>query len=124
MLKYLALLLVLSGNAFAAPVDEIEALLTYVGKLEGASFIRNGDAHTPAEAVDHLRTKWTAQKGQVKSAEDFIRLCGTKSTVSGKAYTIRFADGHEEESAQVLSKQLKIIRQPPKPAPASRGGPS
>ena len=113
MLKYLAVLLVLGARAVAAPVDEIEALLTYVGKLEGASFIRNGDAHTPAEAVDHLRTKWMAQKGQIKSAEDFVRLCATKSILSGKPYTIRFADGHEEEAAQVLFKQLKIIRRPP-----------
>jgi hypothetical protein len=110
MLKYLALFFAITAGAVAAPVKEIEALLSYVGTLEGASFIRNGEAYSPAEAASHLRLKCTKQKGQIVSAEDFIRLCGTKSTVSGKPYLIRFADGREEEAAQVLLKQLKVIR--------------
>jgi len=110
MLKHFILLFATVVGAAAAPVDEIEALLAFVGGLEGASFIRNGAAHTPAEAVSHLRMKWTMQKKQIASAEDFIRLCGTKSDMSGNAYLIRFPDAHEEEVAQVLLKQLKIIR--------------
>ena len=115
MLKYFLLLIALAGGAAAAPVDEIEGLLAYVGNLEGASFVRNGDAHTPAEAVAHLRTKWSAQKKQIQSAEDFIRLCATSSTVSGKPYTIRFSDGHEEKAGELLLKQLKMIRSAPAP---------
>jgi len=117
MSRVLAVWLALVSGAVAAPSDEIEALLAYVGKLEGASLIRNGDAH-PAAAVAHLRRKWTAQKEQIQSAEDFIRLCATGSSVSGLASTIRFADGHEEEAAVVLQRQLKAIRG----APAARSG--
>lgn len=113
MLKYIVLLFATVVGAAAAPVDEIEALLTYVGGLEGASFIRNGDKHTPAEAVSHLRMKWTMQKKQISSAEDFIRLCGTRSNITGQAYIIRFSDAHEEEAAQVLFKQLNVIRANP-----------
>src|ERR1041384_8040904 len=36
---------------------EIEALLRHVATLEGASFVRNGDSHTPKEAEEHLRLK-------------------------------------------------------------------
>lgn len=89
---------------------EIESLLHYIGAMEGASFVRNGQVHTPKEAEAHLRLKWTNQKSRIATAEDFIRLCGTKSSLSRKAYVIRFKDGHEEEAAVVLSKQLQVVR--------------
>jgi Family of unknown function (DUF5329) len=107
----LASLIVATGSAAAtAPADEIEALLKYIAALDGASFLRNGDAHTPKEAEAHLRLKWGQQKKEVRTAEDFIRLCATKSSISGKAYSIKFKDGREEEAALVLTKQLGAIR--------------
>ena len=95
---------------FAAPVDEIEALLKYVSQLEGASFVRNGDVHTPKEAEAHLRLKWSNQKSKITTAEDFIKLCATKSSMSGQAYVIRFKDGHDEDAAKVLTRELEAIR--------------
>src|SRR3954468_6660321 len=95
----------LTVAAFATPRDEIESLLQYIGNLEGATFVRNGEPHTPAEAMSHLRMKWEKQESKVVTAEDFIRLCATQSVVSGKPYLIRFQDGHEVESAVVLLKQ-------------------
>ena len=97
----------------AAPAVEIEALLHYVATLDGATFIRNGSAHTPAEAEAHLRLKWDRQKDQVVTAEDFIRLCATQSSVSGQPYLIRFRDGREEEAAIVLTRRLATLRHPP-----------
>jgi hypothetical protein len=104
------------GAATTAPAaaatftTEIEALLRYVSKLEGASFVRNGDAHTPKEAEEFLRLKWGQQKKEVRTAEDFIRLCATKSSTSGKPYSIKFKDGRQEDAAVTLSKQLTAIR--------------
>ncbi len=100
-------------TASAAPMDEIESLLHFIGGLDGASFIRNGDAHTPTEAEAHLRMKWSKQRSEITSAESFIRLCGTKSSVSGKPYLIRFKDGHEEEAGRVLLKELEVLRSKP-----------
>lgn len=120
MLKLLPLFLVTLVGAVAAPVDEIEALLHFVGGLQGATFIRNGSAHSPSAAEAHLRLKWSNQKKQIKTAEDFIRLCATKSSMSGDPYLIRFADGHEEPAAAVLSAQLTILRShADSPAPSS-----
>ena len=110
ILKYVAAFFAMAVAASASPTSEIEALLHYVAGLDGASFVRNGTDHTPAEAEAHLRLKWTRQMSEVVTAEDFIRLCGTKSTMSGQPYMIRFKDGHEEESAQVILKQLDAIR--------------
>jgi len=99
------------GTAAGSSSDtEIESLLSYVGELNNVSFIRNGDPHTAKEAEAHLRLKWTNLKSRIATAEDFILYCGTKSSLSGKPYIIRFSDGHEEPAAQVLSSRLQLIR--------------
>ncbi|HVU15858.1 MAG TPA: DUF5329 family protein [Candidatus Didemnitutus sp.] len=94
----------------AAPRDEIEALAHFLGHLDGADFVRNGSTHTAAEAEAHLRLKWKNQSDQIVTAEDFIRLCGTGSSMTGQPYLIRFKDGHEEPCAVVLQRELKAIR--------------
>lgn len=97
--------------------DEIEALLAYVQHLDGAVFIRNGGEHTPAEAAAHLRMKWEKQAAKVRTAEDFIALCGTKSLTSGERYRIRFKDGAARDSAAVLTERLRKLRRGPQPRP-------
>jgi hypothetical protein len=99
-----------ASAAGSSPDHEIEALLAYIGNLNNASFIRNGDPHTAKEAEAHLRMKWTSLKSRITTAEEFIRYCGSKSSMSGKPYLIRFQDGHEEPAAQVLTSQLQVIR--------------
>jgi len=110
LLRYIVVFAGLALSAAAATRDEIEALLQYLGSLEGASLVRNGETHTPKEAVSHLRMKLEKAGTRVQTAEDFIRLCATRSVVSGKVYLIRFQDGREVESAVVLLKQLDVIR--------------
>jgi len=60
-----------------------------------ATFIRNGQAHTPQEAVAHVRAKYEHFKGQIKTPEDFIRLAATKSLLTGQPYLVRTRDGKE-----------------------------
>lgn len=84
----------------------IEYLLSVVSGLHDAQFIRNGTAYDSAAAVDHLRTKLRMAGSRVQTAEDFIRLCATESSVSGKPYEIRLADGRQVLSAQFLRQQL------------------
>ncbi|NOX98713.1 MAG: DUF5329 domain-containing protein [Verrucomicrobia bacterium] len=94
----------------AAPEDEIGELLKYVSNLEGATFSRNGTTHTAKEAAEHMRMKWQRQKKKIHSAEDFIDLCGSKSYLSGKRYTIKLKDGAEKFSDEVLKAELNRIR--------------
>jgi len=96
----------------AAPLTEpqkIQRLIGYLEHLRGAVFIRNGSEYNGEQAADHLRTKLKYAGDQVKTAEDFIRLCATGSSMSGKPYRIRFADGTERNSADVLREQLKTM---------------
>jgi hypothetical protein len=96
----------------AAPISEpqkIEMLLSSIGRLQGAVFIRNGSEYTAAQAAEHLRYKWNKAGDRVKTAEDFIVLCATKSSMSGLAYRIRFADGTTLDSAVFFEQQLKRL---------------
>lgn len=89
---------------------EIEQLLAHVASLGDARFVRNGSDYPAAKAVEHFRLKWGKQRAKVTSAERFIELCATKSSVSGDAYTIRFADGRVVPAAEVLTAELARLR--------------
>jgi hypothetical protein len=84
----------------------IEYLLAVVGSLHDAQFIRNGTAYDSTAAVKHLRAKLGIAGSRVKSAEDFIRYCASESSISGRPYEIRFADGHVVRSADFLRQKL------------------
>lgn len=105
-------LIALAGMSLRAAdaAAEIESLLASIKNLKDASFIRNGEKYTPSEAESHLRMKWSKAGSHVKTAEDFIALCATKSSFSGKPYLIRAADGSETEAAKFLTARLKEIR--------------
>ena len=110
-----------SPAAAATPDEEVEALLKFVGGLKRESFIRNGDVHSAKEAEAHLRMKWSSVRNRNATAEDFIRYCATKSSLSGREYLIRHPDGHEEPSARVLLKELQAIRARLAPPPQAEG---
>ncbi len=109
-----------SVSATTAPFSEqqkIEILLSSIGHLQGAVFIRNGSEYTAAQAVEHIRYKWQHAGDRVKTAEDFIVQCATKSSMSGLPYRIRLADGTTMDSAVFLEQQLK--RMPAGPSSAT-----
>jgi hypothetical protein len=97
----------------ASHVVEIEALLAYVAGLEGAAFLRNGSAHTSAEAAAHLRMKWQRQEERIRSAEDFIERCASRSFLTGKPYQVRLADGKVRAADALLGEKLKGMRSKP-----------
>jgi hypothetical protein len=113
--------------AFAAPASsaprgmgenqKIVALIAAVESESGATFIRNGREHTAAEAASHLRLKWKNAGKRVRTAEDFIRYCATGSSLSGKPYRIRFANGTEIESADYFHARLRRIESTLRPKP-------
>jgi len=57
------------------------------------TFIRNDEQCDAVKAAEHLRTKWNATGNEVKTARQFIELCASKSSTTGKAYEIILADG-------------------------------
>jgi Family of unknown function (DUF5329) len=96
LLTLLVLLAAGTAHAFGPSIVEarkIEYLINSVATLQNAQFVRNGTSYDGKSAADHLRLKLKNAGSKITTVEDFIRLCGTGSSVSGIPYTIRFADG-------------------------------
>jgi hypothetical protein len=72
-----------------------------------ATFIRNGESHTPAEAAAHMKAKAEHFKAQIKTPEDFIRLAASNSLITGQPYLIRPKAGKEERVAVWLTAILQ-----------------
>jgi hypothetical protein len=106
-------LLILSISAFAHAADatsleirKIAYLIASVETLQNAQFVRNGTAYNAKAAADHLRLKLRMAGSRVATADDFIRLCASASSVSGVPYQIRFADGRVVSSEAYLREKL------------------
>lgn len=115
-MRTLLWLLVLSVGALAhadpASLEsrKISYLIASVEALRYAQFIRNGTVYDAKAAADHLRLKLRVAGSRVVTAEDFIRLCGSSSSVSGIPYQIRFADGHMVPAETYLRQKLAEFR--------------
>jgi hypothetical protein len=108
----LSLALLLAPLAFAAALAEqqkIDALIHAVEVLPDAKFIRNGSVHDGKEAAEHLRKKRRYAGDRIKTADDFIVCCASRSSVSGTPYQIRFANGETVDAATFFRAELKRI---------------
>jgi hypothetical protein len=106
----LMLLTLFLGTARAVSDQEgkrIAYLITSVENLQGAKFVRNGTQYDGKEAASHLRMKLGKAGDRVRSAEDFITLCASKSYLSGKPYLIVFSDGKTIPSEDFFRKKLQ-----------------
>jgi hypothetical protein len=96
-----------------SPTDqaEIDFLLQTV-ESSGHTFIRNGKEHDGQEAAGHMRRKFEhyRDKGEIRSADDFIRLAGTGSLISGRPYEVRLEDGSEIRTSVWLKQALARYR--------------
>ena len=112
LLLFMAFLFLMIGDTFAQESPEankIQYLISSIETLNGAEFIRNGKAYDAKRAADHLRLKLKMAGDRVKTAEDFIRLCASKSSFSGKPYLIRFSDGVTMEAEVFFRNRLKAF---------------
>ena len=110
MLKKLLLLIpLLVLPAFADTTAEINYLLNYV-KTTQCKYIRNGSEHSGVDAAAHIKKKYDYFKDDIKSAEDFIRLSATKSTMTGSKYYIQCPNFPKVESGKWLLAELKKFR--------------
>jgi hypothetical protein len=94
-------------NATAESLDRtIQYLLDYVGKSD-APFIRNGQTHIPQEAVAHIKAKYEHFENEIKTPDDFIRLCASNSLQTGQPCLVRTRDGQEMHLDLWLKDALK-----------------
>jgi hypothetical protein len=101
-----------AASAYAQDHPEttkIQYLISCVEALEGARFIRNGSEYDARAASNHLRLKLKTAGGKVRTAEDFITLCASQSSMTGQPYLIRFADGTTVKSEVFFRNKLKTL---------------
>jgi hypothetical protein len=123
-LLLIACLTLVPALAVAGGHDEIEALLDRVAAARGVTFIRNGTAHDGPEAAAHLRRKLVAARGRIRTPEQLIEHLGTRSSLTGRPYRVRLANGREIDSAvwlHGLLREVRVAQARTGPAPVPRG---
>lgn len=91
--------------------QEIKSLLDFVEHSE-CRFVRNGSEYPGTRARAHLEKKlnYLEGKNMIGSAEDFIDLAATKSSMSGSLYEVRCPAGVQPASLW-LKTELQRQRQ-------------
>lgn len=110
----LLMLLIIPAMMFGRDAREqkrIDYLFTSLVSLKGAVFIRNGSEYDANAARDHLKKKLDYAGERVKTAEQFIEYCASKSSMSHKSYQIRMSDGTVTDTASFFTAKLKEFDQ-------------
>ena len=105
------ILLALFSGTLSAGEDiekkKIEFLISSAENMKNAIFIRNGSEYDGKKAAEHLRLKLKNAGDRVQTADDFIRLCASRSYITGKPYMIRFSNGKTIKSEKYFREKLK-----------------
>ena len=97
-----------SQGAPAAPeMLRIDRLIAAVANQKDAKFVRNGTAYDAPDAARFLRGKLDSMGSRINTASEFIEQIASRSSTSGKAYTIHFADGRKQPAAEFLKEELR-----------------
>ena len=100
-----------AGNLTFATQNEINHLFTFI-KNSDCQFNRNGTWHPAKGAADHIEKKYNyfMKKGEITSAEAFINLSASESSMSGKKYKVKCGSSPEIASSSWLKTELKKYR--------------
>ena len=96
-----------------AQQHEVAHLLDFISH-SGCRMVRNGTAHEAPEAVKHIQRKYDYYREDIKTTEDFIDKSASRSTISGRAYTVECPGQTARPVAEWLKEELNHYR--------SRGG--
>jgi hypothetical protein len=88
---------------------EIEYLLTSVGS-SNCVFIRNGTQHPAANAENHLRMKYEKTRRFIDNADKFIDKLASKSSWTGKPYTLACTGAEVQTTKSWLLERLAEYR--------------
>ncbi len=103
-----------TGWASAAPspnaAKEIEALISHVSGLEHVA-VRGGPLTVAGPtAARFLRHELAEKSALIDSAEDFIRICATRSEQTGRTYEVAYPGGLVLPAATILRQALNAHR--------------
>ncbi len=111
----LALALLLLGQLSSISADvpdgqrhEVQHLLDFIANSH-CIIDRNGSQHNGQDALSHIQKKYAYFRNDITSTESFIEYAASKSTFSGKNYTV-MCDNHRQTTQQWLLDELAIYR--------------
>ena len=90
-------------------VAEVNHLINFV-KTSDCVLNRNGTDHSGEKSVAHIQKKYNYFRNKIKSTEDFIEYSATKSTMSGKYYTVTCPGQETVRSQDWLLQELARFR--------------
>ncbi|MES2299664.1 MAG: DUF5329 family protein [Pseudomonadota bacterium] len=104
---------------------DVDQLLSRLAS-SNCKFNRNGSWYSASEARAHLEHKYqyALDKNLLASAEDFIRVVGTKSSSTDRSYSVQCGNAPAQPSAAWLGAQLSELRTPVAPPAAAPGKPA
>ena len=108
-LTVLIFLLFIGSPGYGATQDEIDHLLVFV-ETSGCVYIRNGKEYSATDAVKHINRKYKRFEEDIDSAERFIELSATKSTMSSQPYYIQCKGTEKIQSSTWLLLELTRYR--------------
>jgi hypothetical protein len=100
----------MANESRAEDLDRTIAYLLQHVAQSNLIFIRNGAMHPPQEAEKHMRRKYEYFKKKIRTPEDFIRLCASMSTVTGRPYQVKLPDGRVLRTDQWMLSALSQYR--------------
>lgn len=114
-MKYLlAIVFVLFSAPIMAEIPagqklEIDHLLSFV-QHSPCRINRNGKSYDGSAAVSHIKKKYAYFRDDIQTTEQFIELSATKSTISGKYYTVQCEDSEQVRTKEWLLNELANYR--------------
>lgn len=88
---------------------EVAYLLDYIVR-SGCVLTRNGTQYKGKDAAEHIQTKYDYYRRDINNTEDFIKYAATKSTMSGKYYTVKCNGQKESKTKDWLLRELEVYR--------------
>jgi len=76
----------------------------------GLTFIRNTGRYTSVEAAEHMKNKYRHFREEIRTAEDFIERCASRSLLSGKPYLVINEQGEQVRTSEWLKAELADYR--------------
>lgn len=105
-----------SFGVIAGVQQDVDLLIRQIEKSP-CTFIRNGQAYTPHQAAEHMRTKWDYAQDKVNDIEVFIDKVASKSWFSGKPYMVECSDERITSEQWLTSLWQQAQRAPSSKAP-------
>lgn len=100
---------VVNADVSTAQVKEINHLLSFI-KSSNCIINRNGSDYPAEKGVSHIERKYDYFRDDIQNTEDFIKYSATKSTMSGKFYTVTCPDAVTIKTQDWLLIELQRYR--------------